>query len=332
MLAVEGLHKRLLSIHTHRLLGHHYSITSGVPRSSLAFMEQPDNDKWAEWVLDRGHGGLSEDERADLDYLRPIRDRVLDNAGLEEGETLLDVGSGQGLIAFAALDRVGQRGKVIFSDISQPLLDHCRSVAEREGVLDRTEFVWASADDLSPVEDESADAVTTRSVLIYVDRKDAAFSEFHRVLRSGGRLSIFEPINRYFEMRDDDFWGFDASPVRDLVAKMNSYEGWDADSPTEDDPMMNFGERDLLELTTGAGFDEVRVELVLERKPGSWIKDWDTMLKTAPNPNAHTAGEIIEGALSLAEAARFESHIKPLVDGGQGVMESAFAYLRAAKH
>ena len=39
-------------------------------------------------------------------------------------------------------------------------------------------------------------------MLIYVDRKDAAFSEFHRVLRPGGRLSIFEPINQYFEMRE----------------------------------------------------------------------------------------------------------------------------------
>lgn len=290
-----------------------------------------EKDKWAEWVLDRGHGGLSEDGRADLDYLRPIRDRVLDNAGLLEGETLLDVGSGQGLIAFGGLDRVGERGTVIFSDISQALLDYCRSEAEREGVLDRTEFIRTSADDLSPVEDRRADAVTTRSVLIYVDRKDAAFGEFHRVLRRGGRLSIFEPINRYFEMRPDDFWGFDATPVRDLVEKMNAYEAWDTGSDLDDDPMMNFGERDLLELATTAGFQEVRVELVLDRRPGSWVKDWDTMLKTAPNPNAHTAEEIIGGALSLTEAARFESHLKPLVDEGRGIMESAFAYVRAVK-
>jgi SAM-dependent methyltransferase len=40
--------------------------------------------------------------------------------------------------------------------------------------------------------------VTTRSVLIYVQHKDAAFREFHRVLRPGGRVSIFEPINNYF--------------------------------------------------------------------------------------------------------------------------------------
>jgi arsenite methyltransferase len=291
-------------------------------------VDEPGTDKWAEWVLDRGHGGLAEDERPDLDYLRPIRDRVLDNAAIREGDTLLDVGAGGGLIAFAALDRVGDRGNVIFSDVSQPLLDHCRSVAEREGILDRTSFVRASAEDL-PIPDEGADVVTTRSVLIYVSRKDAAFSEFHRVLRPGGRLSIFEPINRYFEMRDDDFWGFDASPVRALVAKMNAYEGWDVIN--EDDPMMNFGERDLFGLAGAAGFDEVNVELVLDRKRGGWVKDWDSLLKTSPNPNAHTVEEIIAGALSSEEAARFESHMRPLVDEGRGVMESAFAFLRAVK-
>lgn len=51
---------------------------------------------------------------------------MLDGAGIQEGDTLLDVGAGQGLIAFAALDRVGDRGNVIFSDVSQPLLNHCR--------------------------------------------------------------------------------------------------------------------------------------------------------------------------------------------------------------
>jgi hypothetical protein len=55
-------------------------------------------------------------------------------------------------------------------------------------------------------------------------------------------------------------------------------------------------------------------------------------LKTAPNPNAHTMGEVIDGGLSSEEAARFESYMRPLVDSGKGVMKSAFAYLRAVKN
>jgi SAM-dependent methyltransferase len=220
---------------------------------------------------------------------------------------------------------------VIFSDISQPLLDHCRSAADRVDVLDSVRFVQAPADDLSPIADQDVDVVTTRSVLIYVDRKDVAFQEFHRVLRPGGRLSLFEPINRYFEEPEDDFWGFDASPVRELVAKMNAYESGNGDNASEDDPMMNFGERDLFELAMEAGFERVHVELDLDHKPGSWVKDWDSLLGTAPNPNAHTVREVIDGALSPAEGAHFESYMRPLVDEGKAVMESAFAYLVATK-
>jgi ubiquinone/menaquinone biosynthesis C-methylase UbiE len=290
-----------------------------------------DDDRWSRWVLDRGHGGQPDDERADMAYLIPIRDRLLSGAKIRPGETVLDVGAGDGLIAFAAADLVAPSGTVIFSDVSQALLKHARSVAERRGLADRTSFVRASAEDLAPIEDGSVDVVTTRSVLIYVEDKQGALREFYRVLRPGGRVSIFEPINRYFEESADYFWGFDARPVEDLVAKI--WAGEDTEDPDEaaSDPMMNFGERDLFDAAEDAGFEEVRVELVVERAPGSWVEDWDALLKTAPNPNAPTVRETIEAALTPEEAARFEVHLKPLADSGRGVRRSAFAYLCARR-
>jgi arsenite methyltransferase len=290
-----------------------------------------DDDRWARWVLDRGHGGQPDDERADMAYLAPIRDRLLSGADIRPGETILDVGAGAGLIALAAADLAGPSGTVIFSDVSEALLEHARAVAERRGLADRTAFVRASADDLAPIADASVDVVTTRSVLIYVHDKRRAFREFHRVLRPGGRVSIFEPINRYFEESPDDFWGFDARRVEDLVGKLNADEISGDPDEAVDDPMMNFGERDLFDAAVDAGFEEVRVELVVERAPGSWVEDWDALLKTAPNPNAPTVRETIDAALTPAEARRFEAHLKPLVDSGRGVRRSAFAYLRARR-
>ncbi len=205
-----------------------------------------------------------------------------------------------------------------------------RAAARHLGVADRAEFVRAAAEDLSPIPDGSVDVVTTRSVLIYVREKDAAFREFHRVLRPGGRISIFEPINNYFPDDMDDFWGFDAHPVRDLVEKIWVLEGWDA-SHHPVDPMMNFNERDLLRHAEEAGFAEIHLELVVDVEPRTWVEDWKLLLGTAPNPNARTTGEAIAAALTPEEAERFEGHLRPLVEAGRGLKRSAFAYLWAVK-
>src|SRR2546422_3929055 len=122
-------------------------------------------DCWAEWLLHRRFGGNPALERLHMERLRATRDRVLDRARVLRGETLLDVGCGDGLIAFGALERGA--GLVLFSDLSQDLLEESRRLATELGVVDSCRFVCAAADDLGQVESESVDVVTTRSVLIY---------------------------------------------------------------------------------------------------------------------------------------------------------------------
>jgi len=61
-------------------------------------------DRWHRWLLDRRFGGdAAFRERELTGFLYPIRDTVLDNARLRPGDTLLDVGTGDGMIAFGAL-------------------------------------------------------------------------------------------------------------------------------------------------------------------------------------------------------------------------------------
>jgi ubiquinone/menaquinone biosynthesis C-methylase UbiE len=287
--------------------------------------ETSERDKWADWVLARGFGGDAAQKERSLRFLRPVRDRVLRNAAIRDGDVLLDVGTGDGLIGFGAMPLVGS-GRVVFSDISPALVEACRTAAEELGVLEHAAFVQAAADDLHAIADASVDVVTTRSVLIYVDDKAAAFREFHRVLRPGGRVSIFEPINNYFPWDTTDFWGHDATPVRDLVEKIWAYEGWGEETDASD-PMMNFDERDLVGLAEAAGFAELHAELVVDVEPSTWFEDWSSMLDVAPNPNAHTIRESIEGALTPEERGRFEAHLKPLADSRQAVNRSAFVYL-----
>ena len=286
-------------------------------------------DKWAEWLLHRRDGDDAEQRRQALDYLIPVRDRVLDNAHVAPGDVLLDVGAGDGLIAFGAMERVQPGGRVIFSDISEDLIDHARATAEDLGFVDQISFLASSAEDLA-IEGASVDVVTTRSVLIYVTDKARAFVEFARVLRPGGRLSIFEPINNYFPVSADEFCGYEAKPVSDLVQKVYECEGWTV-SNYADDPMMNFTDRDLVRYAEEAGLEEIGLELKVEVKPSTWIVDWDRLLNTSPNPNAHTLGEALERALTTEERERLAAHIRPLADAGRAVWRSAEAYLRASK-
>lgn len=65
-------------------------------------------DRWHWWLLDVRFGGDAAARQQDLTtYLYPVRDIVLDRARLQPGGTLLDVGAGDGLIAFGALEPLG---------------------------------------------------------------------------------------------------------------------------------------------------------------------------------------------------------------------------------
>src|SRR6185436_8081926 len=129
---------------------------------------------WSQWLLHRRFGGdKSAMQETFTKFLYPIRNKVLSHADLGEGETLLDVGCGDGLIAFGALEKV-HTSRVIFSDISQDLLDHAQGLARDMNLLEHCQFLKASADDLSTIPDATIDVVTTRSVLIYVSAKGQA--------------------------------------------------------------------------------------------------------------------------------------------------------------
>jgi ubiquinone/menaquinone biosynthesis C-methylase UbiE len=285
-------------------------------------MAEAVRDPWARWVLRYENA---------LESMLPTRDRVLTNARVEAGDVLLDVGAGSGLIAFGALPLVGERGRVIFSDVSQVLLDHCRQAAAQLGVDGRCEFLLASADDLVEIADASVDVVTTRSVLMYVRDKRRAFTEFYRVLRTGGRLSIFEPINSFdYPWPPDRFLGYDVGPVADLAARLMSV--YDRLQPL-DDPMLDFDERDLLAHAEEAGFGELHMtlEVTVGSRPWTAGCSWEEFRQVAGNPCVPPIGEVLDDALTPPERDRFEAHLRPLVERGEGHGRLALAFLWALK-
>lgn len=252
---------------------------------------------------------------------------MLQRAKLVEGESVLDVGCGEALIGFGALERGA--ASVTFSDISSDLLAFCQEVAADLGVVERCRFVQAPADNLAPVESASVDLVTTRSVLIYVTDKAQAFGEFARVISPGGRISVYEPINRFAQSENTDcrFAGYDLSGLDQIAAKLRHL--YEAIQPP-DDPMLDFDERDLIQLAEEAGFFPIDLTLEAVVEPLS-PRDWDGLLDTAGNPNIPTLREAMDEALTASEREQLTRHLRPLVEQGRGTWRMAHAFLSANK-
>jgi arsenite methyltransferase len=289
-------------------------------------------DRWSQWLLSDRDAGDPDQRSLALERLAPIRDRLLAGAEPLVGTTLLDVGSGDGLVALEAARRVGPAGRVILCDPSPALLEAAREEVRSLGLLGRTEFVSGRAEDLAPIASASVDVVTTRSVLIYVAEKGQALGAFLRVLRPGGRVSLFEPINRLmFPEPRDRFWGYDVAACAELAdrvkAAFTELEGPGAAT------RMDFDDRDLVRLAEQAGFARISCECRVEVEPGPLMEvvDLDALLDSAPNPFAPTPRKAIEGALTGADRDRFLSHLSQQVREGAPVRRWAGAYLVAQK-
>ena len=183
-----------------------------------------------------------------LGELATFRDTVIANARIEQGDKVVDVGTGTGLLTVAAAERVQPEGDVFAIDVSVDALEELRRGSSAPNV-----FYFVGGAEVLPLVDASVDVVLTRSVLIYVDDKAEASREFFRVLSSGGRVSIFEPINS----RNTRL-----SEVVDFGELQPQVESWER-TAYEDraDPMLNFDEGDLERMFKAAGFVDVQMDL-----------------------------------------------------------------------
>jgi arsenite methyltransferase len=285
------------------------------------------SDPWSEWHKTRRHGGdpaaLEETRR----FVVPIRERVLEGASIAPGDTVLDAGCGEGLIGFGALPLVGEEGAVIFEDISEELLDVCRAIADGDP---RCSFLNAPVTDL-PLTEESVDVVTLRSVVIYVPEKQRAFDEVFRVLKPGGRLSLFEPVNSFgYPEPDERFFGI-RLPDELREASDRVKDVWRSIDVPEHQSMHDWSERDLLGWVETAGFGRIAYDVHYDVKPTDPVANYDVRIRQAGNPLAPTIDEALDRALTPEERGRFEAWLRPRAEAGDGVWRMAHGYLVATK-
>lgn len=288
-----------------------------------------DTDVWATWLRTGRDGGSARMRAENLDRLATLRDRILDRAGIRPGDTVLDVGTGQGLLGLAALDRAGEQGRVIFSDISEPSLDDCRVEVARLGASNRATFVRASATDLSGLASETVDVVLERAVLLFIEDRQRALDEYHRVLRPGGRLSLGEPINSWMGRdRPGYLWGYDVTEVIELERKLHDVDRAES-ARSREDVLCGFDDRDLVAMTRAAGFLRIEAQTDMAVAPPPVRDDLDVFLDTAPNPLAPTTRALMSAALSDDESDRFKAALDRAMRDGRGERRHAVTVLRA---
>src|SRR4030095_12288312 len=66
--------------------------------------------------------------------LKPAQDKLLEMSGLQQGEKLIDIACGTGLVTFPAAERVGPNGFVLATDISDEMVRICMETAKEKNL------------------------------------------------------------------------------------------------------------------------------------------------------------------------------------------------------
>ena len=118
----------------------------------------------------------------------------LHHAGVREGETIVDLGSGAGIDVFLSANKVGQSGKVVGIDMTDEMLEKARKNAKDNGYTN-VEFRKGDIEERLPVDDNSADLVISNCVVNLTTDKASTFKEIHRILKQGeGRMVISDLV------------------------------------------------------------------------------------------------------------------------------------------
>ncbi len=113
--------------------------------------------------------------------------RLVDVAGVEPGQRVLDVATGRGAVLFPAAERVGRAGEVVGIDLAEGMARAARDEATRRGLAAQIRVMDAEHLDFP---DAAFDRILCGFGVMFFPHVDQALAEFRRVLKPGGRLGV----------------------------------------------------------------------------------------------------------------------------------------------
>ena len=210
---------------------------------------------WTQWLKkNRFAGQTPEMIEQTTKWLEAVRDVILVYAEIQPHETVLDIGTGTGLLAFKALEMQECQGNVIFSDLFQDCLDDCKQILDQMGIRQGYQLLKCPVEHIA-LPESSVHKAVMRSVLVHVVNKQPAINEIYRVLKPGGKLCAFEPVirsnTRYWQILDPDYI--------DRYEDFKKVENEIMENPM--DSLCNFDEKTLKMNLEIAGFSVPDVKL-----------------------------------------------------------------------
>jgi len=123
-----------------------------------------------------------------MDVTGLVNTWLVEKAGPQRGQTVLDIAAGTGDLGLRVAELVGDEGRVISTDFAPRMVDVARRQGEARG-LTNVEYRVLDAESMD-LEDDSVDAVVCRWGYMLMADPGAALKESRRVLREGGPLAF----------------------------------------------------------------------------------------------------------------------------------------------
>lgn len=281
---------------------------------------------WTQWLKESRFSYLSDEQKEQtLRWLESVREHVITNAEIKAGETLIDIGTGTGLLGFRALEILNGTGEMIFCDKFEDCLVSCKSILDESGVKSGYRMLQSPCEKID-LPDNSVDTALMRSVLVHILEKQTAINEIFRILKPGGKFCAFEPIiksnTRYWELLNPE----NVDNFEDFKRAENEFMS------TDSDPLCNFDENTLANNLEVAGFSDGKVDLeVVESKYEANKKMVETWFLIPPAPGQPTMKERFLKYFDEPKVDKFIEDVKNDLDGKMVVIKSNTVFITTIK-